>query len=246
MRLRFLGTGPAGGLSRPGRSGRAESSLLVSSADSHILIDATRFFAEQARRISQLDLVLITHAHRDACGGVPALDRWLAGPVPLYSARATVRVLRERHRLARLELRGIAPSVPVEWRDWTIVALVVPHSPDCTTLAWRIERAGVSLVYASDVARLTPGLATLCRGCDLLVLDGATWQRRIFTHLEIRSSAPVVARWPVGRIVLTQLGRSTPPHAQLARWLEAVDPRLGAAYDGMELVIRRRARARIT
>jgi hypothetical protein len=158
--------------------------------------------------------------------------------VPLLSSRATIRRLQDRHRtLAHLELRGAASRSPIRWRDWRIVPIVVPHALDCTTFAWRLEHRGLAVAYASDVAKLTPALASLAAGCDLLVLDGAMWQRRIFTHLEIRSTAPIVARWPVGRVLFTQLGRSTPEHAELDRWLHSVDPRLGAAYDGLELTL---------
>ena len=88
-----------------------------------------------------------------------------------------------------------------------------------------------AIIYASDVARLDRRLAR----CDLLILDGATWRRRIFTHLELASAARIVVRWPTRRVLFTQLGRSTPEHAALDRWLGALDPRLGAAYDGLEL-----------
>jgi phosphoribosyl 1,2-cyclic phosphodiesterase len=212
----------------------------VASGSDTILIDATRDFATQARRLDRVDLVLLTHPHRDAAGGVPRLERWLAHgaatPIPLVSAAATLRTVRTRHR----RLDHLVPHVmrgALDWRGVRITALAVPHARDCTTLAWRLDRGGRSLVYASDVARLTPRLAAFSAGCDLLVLDGATWVRRIFTHLEIRATAPIVARWPVGRVVFTQLGRSTPPHDRLDAWLRAIDPRLGAARDDLELEI---------
>jgi phosphoribosyl 1,2-cyclic phosphodiesterase len=238
VRLRFLGTGPAGGRPGRGRSHRTESSLVVESDDGAILIDATRDFASQARRLDRVDLVVLTHSHRDASGGVHQLDRWLPSSVPLIASRSTVRVLQSRYRrLVHLELRGVSSGREIAWRSWRITPLVVPHAGDCTTLAWRLDHAGISIVYASDVARLTAGLASLCNACDLLVLDGAMWQHRIFTHLEIQSTVPIVARWPVRRVLFTQLGRSTPSHDELVRWLHAADPRFGAAYDGLELQI---------
>lgn len=236
MRVRFLGTGPAGGRPGQGRSQRTESSLAITADGCTILIDVTRDFATQAQLLDHVDLVLLTHSHRDAAGGVPRLARWLArrgsAAVPLWSAPATIATLHTRHRrLAPLELRAVRR--PLKWRGFAIAPVVVPHARDCTTLAWRIEAGGRSLVYASDVARLGPRLAALSARCDLLVLDGATWTRRIFTHLEIQSTAPIVQRWPVRRVLFTQLGRSTPPHAELDRWLRRFDPRFGAAYDGL-------------
>jgi phosphoribosyl 1,2-cyclic phosphodiesterase len=232
VQVRFLGTGPAGGRPGRGRSHRSESSIAVIADDATILVDATRDFTEQAHALSRIDLVVLTHPHRDAAGGVPRLACWLDRSVPLWSALATIRTLRARHRrLAPLELSAIHRAR--SWRGFELRPLVVPHSRDVTTLAWRIEHAGRALVYASDVARLTTRLAALCAGCELLVLDGATWRRRIFSHLEIRSTVQAIARWPVGRVLFTQLGRSTPPHAELDAWLRARDPRFGAAYDGL-------------
>lgn len=246
MTLRFLGTGPAGGRPGRGRSRRTESSLRIDGGDGTILVDVGRDVEHQRRWLDRVDLVLVTHAHRDASGGVARLDRTLAGPVPLLAARTTVRALRARHgALSHLVPKAVASGTTVRWRGWRITPLAIPHARDCTTFAWRLVRGATSIVYASDVARLTPALAALADRCDLLVLDGATWRRRIFTHLEVGAAAAVVARWPVGRVLFTQLGRSTPPHGTLDRWLRAVDPKLGAAYDGLELRLdRRRASAR--
>lgn len=207
-----------------------ESSAVITAGGATILVDVTRDFAEQARRLPAPDLVLITHPHRDASGGLARLARWTKAPVPVWSAPPTIAKLRARYRrLAPLELEPVRR--PRSWRGFAIAPLVVPHAADCTTVAWRIASGGRTIIYASDVARLDRRLAA----CDLLVLDGATWQRRIFTHLELASAARTVARWPVGRVLFTQLGRSTPEHAALDRWLRALDSRLGAAYDGLEL-----------
>jgi len=238
--VRFLGTGPARGRPGRGRSRRKESSIVVTSEDGAILIDVTRDFAAQARALERVDLVLVTHAHRDASGGVPQLERWLGArpvpAVPLLAARGTLAALRRRHvRLDHLALRAIRSRATRIWRGWRISALAVPHALDCTTYAWRLDHRSGSLVYASDVARLTPELASFSAGSDLLVIDGAMWCRKIYTHLEIQSALPVLGRWPVRRVLFTQLGRSTPPHGRLEAWLRARAPHVGAAYDGLEL-----------
>lgn len=236
--VRFLGTGPAGGRPGDGRSRRTESSLAIISEAGTILIDITRDAPTQLRLVDRVDLALITHAHRDASGGLRVLDRQQPTPLPVYAAYDTVHRLQQRHpRLGHVELHGIASGATFSWHDWRITALTVPHARDCTTFAWRLQHGRRSIVYASDVARLTRDLRKLATDCDLLVLDGAMWQRTIFTHLEIQATAPVVARWPVQRVMFTQLGRSTPDHETLAAWLFAFDPRFEPAYDGCELVL---------
>jgi hypothetical protein len=85
------------------------------------------------------------------------------------------------------------------------------------------------------VARLEPPLARLSRGADLLVVDGAMWGRTLFSHLTIDRELPGLCRWPVERILLTQIGRTAPAHARLAREVAALCPRAAPAWDGMRL-----------
>ena len=58
-------------------------------------------------------------------------------------------------------------------------------------------------------------LARFARGANLLVINGATYGRRIFTHLRIDDDLPSICECEVDRIFLTQIGRSAPPHEQL-------------------------------
>ena len=75
MKLAFLGTGASGGTPGQGRSRRLESSLLISDGTA-LLLDVTRHFAVQAQRLTRIDAVVLTHGHRDACGGLASLRRW--------------------------------------------------------------------------------------------------------------------------------------------------------------------------
>ncbi|MDQ4130645.1 MAG: MBL fold metallo-hydrolase, partial [Actinomycetota bacterium] len=69
-RLVFLGTGASGGTPGSGRSLRRESSLLVRAMEATVLIDATRHLPAQVEGVNHLDALLLTHAHRDASGGI--------------------------------------------------------------------------------------------------------------------------------------------------------------------------------
>ena len=188
-RLVFLGTGASGGTPGTGRSHRLESSLLVE-ATATVLFDVTRDFGEQSCHLRRLDAVLITHAHRDAAGGIPALARWLGDRArsAYWPRPETISMLRRRHR--RLGHCHFVPTPPGRRRQigpWIVQALEVPHAddPDYPTYAWRLRGVVGTLVYASDVARLTAGLRRFVTGADVLVVDGATWRRTIFSHLRI-------------------------------------------------------------
>src|SRR5262249_45172462 len=112
-----------------------ESSIAVMSGGSTILVDATRDVAAQVRGMSRIDLVLLTHAHRAARGGVRALGRWVAARgacARVWSAAAMLGSLGTRYRrLASFELDAFRG--PRSWGGFEIAAQVVPHASDCTT-----------------------------------------------------------------------------------------------------------------
>lgn len=184
--------------------------------------------------------MLLTHAHRDASGGLPALRSWSRSrhiaPVRVLAHPDTVTLLQARYR--ELGHCRFAPTPPRARRrigGFTVDALEVPHAREShvVTYAWRLRAEGATVVYASDVATLTPDLERFTRGATVLVVDGATWHRRIFTHLRIDEDLPQLCRWDVGRIFLTQIGRSAPPHRALTRAASALCPRARPAYDGL-------------
>ena len=243
MRIRFLGTGASGGTPGAARSGRRESSALVD-AGSVALIDVTRDFREQARDVEMVGAALITHAHRDASGGVPALREWwrerASDPLPVYASPQTIAALRARYRrLDHCEFVAVRPGQRRRLGALAVTPLTVPHArePHYPTFAWKVAAGGRTAVYASDVARLTPRLRRFSGGANLLVIDGAMWRRRLFSHLTIDAELPRLCEWRVDRILLTQIGSTAPPHEELARAVAALCPRAAPAYDRLEVPV---------
>jgi phosphoribosyl 1,2-cyclic phosphodiesterase len=244
MRVRFLGTGASGGTPGPGRSARRESSLLISDG-SVVLIDVTRDFSDQARWVEQVDGVLLTHGHRDAIGGLPQLARWWLhrgerNPIDVFMSAATAAVIKARYkRLEHCRLHVVRAGRRLAIGGLTVSALSVPHAREARfeTYAWRIEAEDRAVVYASDVARLTPELKRFSAGATMLILDGAMWQRRLFSHLTIDDSLPEVCSWSVGAILLTQIGRTAPPHSRLQRQVAALCSKARPAHDGLVVTV---------
>lgn len=239
--LRFLGTGATGGTPGDGRSLRLESSLLVQ-GETSILLDLTRCFGAQAAGVQAIDAVLLTHGHRDACGGVPQLRGWLRArgraSVRVLASAETIAVLRRRYaQLDHCELVTVREGERHCVGEFTITALTVPHArdPRYPTFAWRLRRGPLALVYASDLARLTSGLRRFARGADALVIDAALWRGALFSHLRIDLALPELCRWPVRRILLTHIGRTAPSHEQLEREAAQLCARARPAFDGMRL-----------
>jgi len=245
VRLRFLGTGASGGTPGEGRSQRRESSLLVSADRSRLLIDATRDLEEQLAEVEGLDGIdaldglVLTHGHRDAsvgvgslCGDVPE------NPLAVAASPETFGVLRGRHGpLGHIEPHEVEPGDELRLGPWTLTAVEVPHAKPrrFRTYAWKLSHGHRDLVYASDVGELSDELHALADGADLLILDGAMYGRGIFSHLRIEEAVPLVCRWDVGRILLTQIGRTAPGHEDLERIVAGLCERAAPAYDGLEL-----------
>jgi phosphoribosyl 1,2-cyclic phosphate phosphodiesterase len=244
MRLLFLGTGASGGTPGRGRSSRLESSLLMSEGRA-LLIDVTRHFAVQAARLSRIDAILLTHGHRDAIGGLPSLRRWWlehggSPPVDVFLSEATAEIVRTRYRrLDHCRLHVVAPGQSHRVGSVAVSALIVPHArePRFPTFAWRASEGTRSVVYASDVAYLTGELERFCAGATVLILDGAMWRKRLFSHLTIDEALPTACSWAVESIILTQIGRTAPPHPQLQRAVAALCPKALAAYDGLAVKV---------
>jgi phosphoribosyl 1,2-cyclic phosphodiesterase len=241
VRIRFLGSGASGGTPGEGRSARQESSAVVD-AESKILIDVTRDFRQQGREIGRLDAVLITHAHRDACGGLGALRGWWrersSEPLRVYASAQTIAALRTRYRrLDHCAFVAVGDGQRRRIGRVNLASLTVPHArePRFPTFAWRLTDGTTSVVYASDLARLTPELRRFCRGATLLVIDGAMWHRKLFSHLTIDATLPELCDWNVDRIVLTQIGRTAPAHEQLEREVGALCAKAQPAFDRLEL-----------
>jgi phosphoribosyl 1,2-cyclic phosphodiesterase len=238
------GTGASGGTPGRARSRRLESSLLVRDGEMTVLLDVTRDFGRQAARLEpELTAVLLTHAHRDACGGIARLHRWWSKrprpPIPVLASAATISALRRRFaRLDHCRFVPVTAGCPEQLGALRATPIEVPHAREawCPTFAWRLEGAR-TIVYASDLAALTPDLRAACAGATALIIDGAMWGRRLFSHLTIDAELERLCAWPPRQILLTQIGRTAPRHERLEREVARRCPRARPAYDGLELTV---------
>lgn len=185
----------------------------------------------------RIDALLLTHGHADAIGGLAGLRRLGVDALPTYGSPETIEAARRRfRRLDHLDLVRFGPGDVARIGSWTVSCREVPHALRADrypTLAWRMTSEGRTLVYASDVSEPTSPLRDLARGADLLVVDGATWGRRIFSHLRIDEDLERICGWDPDEILLTQIGSSAPPHDELEDVVAEICGRVAPAFDGL-------------
>jgi ribonuclease BN (tRNA processing enzyme) len=175
---------------------------------------------------------------------LPALGAWrqrqALPPIRVLAHPQAITTIRRRHRTLRhCVLTPLADGATRRYGPWRITPCEVPHANErFPTYAWKLRDArGTTIVYASDVARLTDRLRRFCRGASLLIVDGAMWRRRLFSHLTIDEALPELATWSVGAILLTQIGRTAPSHAELVERVRKLCRRARPAYDGMVVTL---------
>lgn len=231
----FLGTGPSGGVKGKGKSRRLESSALILTAKGNILIDVGRY-QEQSEKINKIDVILITHGHRDAIGGIPTFKKSLK-KIPLYASWQTTQIVKRRFKkISYLDFRKIMPGKTFKIFDVKITPFLVKHSiqKGFPTFGFYFEFDDqTSLVYASDVGSWNREVERIMRKADVLIIDGAMWEKKIIAHLNIKEILPKICLWENKKIIFTHIGKTAPDHETLEREIKTICPKALPAYDGL-------------
>jgi len=167
-------TTPSPGLFAVLASGSRGNAFYVGTRDRGVLVEAGLCAAEIERRLARLGLsmwaveaVLLTHEHGDHVHGLRGLLRTAVRPIHVYASRGTLAALApavadrgrplvagQRQRVAGLDVRPCA----------------VPHDAR-EPLAYRIDGAGWSVGFITDLGRTTRPLVAAMQGVSLLYLE---------------------------------------------------------------------------
>ena len=244
--ITFLGTGPTKGIEGKGRNRRRESSLLLRTGAQDFLFDVSRDFDWQKRFIKSLEAILITHAHSDAIGGIPRLKKWLKkkelkNPVPLWSHSITLRHIKKRFKGLEkyLDFRAIKPGQKIKAEGLVIIPVLVPHSiqPGFPTFAFDIKIGREKIIYASDIAEIKSDFKKRLDKIDILIIDGAMWNKKIKSHLEIHQLLSEICRLKIKKIYLTHIGRTAPRYETLKKEVKKLCSKAEPAYDGLKIFV---------
>lgn len=254
MKVRILGCGTSTGVPRIGndwgsvdpdepRNRRRRVSILISHADTDILVDTTPDLREQLldARVGDVDAVIWTHEHADHAHGVDDLRQLFhnrGAALPGYAAERTLRSLTNRFDYVFHGRWGYPATVEPNLltADQQIGPIRVrsveqPHGP-ITSTGLRFEADGKSIGYSTDFNDLTDDMASLFEGLDIWIVD-ALRARPHPTHCHLDRTLSYVERLAPKRAILTHMDNSM----DYRTLLRDLPPHIEPGFDGMELVL---------
>lgn len=229
MKIVFLGTGTSVGIPVIGchcavcrspdpRNKRRRSSLYVEAGGTHIVIDTSLDFRDQALtfKVPRVDAVLVTHSHADHIFGLDDIRRYNTlqnSMIPVYASTATVADLQRIFTYIRADNPEPGVFRPMlEFREITgafevgavrVEALPVLHGRSLT-YGYRLESGGRTVGYVPDCKEMSEETLLRLREVDVMILDGLR-HRPHPTHLNIEAAVAMLKRIGARHSYLTHM-----------------------------------------
>ena len=255
LKIKFLGTGAAGGKGISGL-GRRHSSILV---NDDFLIDFTDDSLDMIPEGLHPDTIFYTHSHRDHFQPSAALK---IGIKKVYLSHSwydvALKAFKEEAKKKGVEMPVIIPTyfgMPVQAGEVKVTPLLANHPTDNVmeeAQIYLLEKDGVRLLYATDTSGI-PGRSARCIGIDkhregygitALIMEATMADAddyRLYCHSSTVTVANTVRvlqktkrlHMPKGqKVYITHIASSLHPSDINA----ALPDPLRAAHDGLEVV----------
>lgn len=213
------------------------------------LIDVTPDIRPQAirARLNWLDAVMLTHGHADHILGMDDLRRFntiMDRAIDIHAEPSVIDQLRQafsyifsadrknsEQYIAHLIPHPVEPGQAKRFGDatWTPLRLMHGRLP---ILGYRVDWAGRSLAYCTDVSTIPPQTFADLRDLDLLVIDGLRFRHHP-THLTIDRACELARQIGAKQTLLTHMAHEV-SHAQTNADLPAG---VNLAHDGLRVVL---------
>lgn len=254
MKAVFLGTGTSCGVpvigcdcsvcvSTDPRNKRRRSSLYLTDGVTHLIVDTTPDFREQALtfRVPRVDAVFYTHAHADHVFGLDDIRRFNTiqrQSIPAYGSEETVADLkrifnyvnsREVPGVYRPQVEFVSIDGPVEVGAFRVEPLPVTHGR-MATFGYQVVHGARRLGYIPDCASMSDDVVRRLAGADVMILD-ALRHLPHSTHLTVEESLTYLRRIGAGRSYLTHMTHDI-DHAVLSA---ALPERIHVSWDGLQI-----------
>jgi len=241
--LTILGTGDAFA-----SGGRAQAGYLIEAPGKRILLEAGPSVLTEMKRhgiaADSLDAVIISHLHGDHFGGLPFLFleyMWerprkhpviIAGPRNLEQRTwILMRTMFSRFNLEKIQKKikwvVLEPKTTLKIAGMKVSTIRSPHTKPDVSLSLKLVLDGKTMVFSGDTG-WNEHLVAFSEGADLMLCECTYYES---DHLRFHMNYPELkhhrARFNVGRMILTHIGRETMNHSS--------DIEIEMAFDGMKL-----------
>lgn len=246
MKLQFLGTGTSTGVPQIGcrckvccssdpRDNRLRCSAMLVEGDTHILIDCSPDFRQQALRanIEHIDALLLTHSHYDHTGGIDDLRPFCTyAPLPIYAEPKVIGDIKARlpycfiepryPGIPQLDMRPIAPLHTFMVGDVMVQPLRVMHY-NLPIVGYRIGR----VAYITDCLTMPQETLEQLNDLDVLVINALRRSKHI-SHQSLDDALALIEQLSPKKAYLIHMSHDMGLHAEMSTMLP---PHVQFAYD---------------
>lgn len=227
---------------------RSRCSVVIQ-GETCILIDTSPDLRTQLVRekITQIDLLILTHWHYDHSGGLGELEFFARmkhqRAIPAWMSQETREWLNSAFWFMTdcLSIQNAAFGNPIEAGEITIAPLMVQHTPGTTGLLIKTP-SGRRTAYLSDTGPLPATTMEQLRGIDTLILGATFWKGNWMPedHLSVEEAIRIGLSLNVGQIYLTHLSMhyvQPVTNQELLAYVQQFGDHIHLAYDGLRIEI---------